>query len=225
MRREQFVILSFTAVALWGLVVPVVEGSDRGTQGSCPPHATEGWDSGTPNGWTSIVGSSITVPISGGNPGGFLQSENDGLNGTQTFDPPWTGDYAALPVALITVDLKYLTGDQVEPLVWFRRDSGTNGWIYVLEPIGTADGQWHHYEVPIDPQWSDSEAEVAGWVGVPAPNVSFAETFSNVGIVIVGADSGPSVQALGVDNFTLSPCMFSDGFESGDTSAWSSSLP
>ena len=75
--------------------------------------------------------------------------------------------------------------------------------------------------MPVNRTWSDDEARAGGWETWGTPDVSFFETMSN--IEAFGVDtalSGLQQRAIGVDNFTLWPCFFSDGFESGDTSAW-----
>jgi hypothetical protein len=41
----------------------------------CPGTNQERWDSGDPNLWIGFVGTSTTVPLSGGNPGGYLEGE------------------------------------------------------------------------------------------------------------------------------------------------------
>ncbi len=56
-------------------------------------------------------------------------------------------------------------------------------------------------------------------------HVSFADTLASVGYVQIGASSITGSQLLGLDNVTLTPCLFSDGFESGDTSAWTATVP
>ena len=55
--------------------------------------------------------------------------------------------------------------------------------------------------------------------------MSFADTLASVGIFQIGASSTSGSHLLGLDNVTLTPCLFSDGFESGDTSRWTVALP
>jgi hypothetical protein len=194
-------------------------------QEPCPPYAIEEWDGGDPNGWVGSAGSAVTVPLTGGHPGGYLQAENDLLVAAQTSAAPWAGDWVVPGIARITFDLIFPTADLTAPHVRLRRDGGTNGWYFSLGAIGINDGQWHHHEVPVNPSWTDQEAEAAGWSEAAGVHVSFAETLTGVGIVQVGASSLGGIQVLGIDNFTLTPCLFSDGFETGDTTRWDASLP
>jgi hypothetical protein len=194
-------------------------------QEPCPPYAMEGWNGGDPNGWVGSAGSALTVPLTGGHPGGYLQAVNDGVVGAQTSAAPWVGDWTVPVIARITVDLIFPTADLTAPHVRLRRDGGTNGWYFYLDSVGSNDGQWHHYEIPVNPSWTDQEAEAAGWSEQAGVHVSFADTLASVGIVQVGANPPVGSQLLGIDNFTLSPCLFSDGFETGDTTRWDVSLP
>ena len=211
-------------VVAFSIVMSLAVGA-AGAQEPCPPYASEGWDGGDPNGWLGTAGTELTVPLSGGNPGGFLQADNDSLIAAQTSLPPWNGDWGASNIARVTVDLNYLTADLVQPHVRLRRDAITNGWYFVLEPIGVNDGLWHHYEVRVNPWWTDQQAEAAGWEEAGGTHVSFADTLASVGYVQIGASSITGSQLLGIDNVTLTPCLFSDGFESGDTSAWNAAVP
>jgi hypothetical protein len=194
-------------------------------QEPCPPYAIEEWDGGDPNGWEGSAGSVLTVPLSGGHPGGYLQADNDLLVGAQTSDPPWIGDWAVPGIARITVDLIFPTADLNAPFLRLRRDGVTNGWYFSLGSIGSNDGQWHHYEAPVSPWWTDQEAEAAGWSEGAGTHVSFADTLASVAIIQVSASSPGGSHLMGIDNFTLTPCLFSDGFETGDTSRWDVSLP
>jgi hypothetical protein len=208
----------------WVLVVTlciVLVGATLAAEEPCPPFAAEGWDGGTPNGWVGTAGSAITVPMTGGNPGGYLRADNSGLAAAQTSDPPWIGDWGAANIARITFDFIYATADLNLPHVRVRESGSTSGWYFRVEQIGVNDGQWHHYEVPVDPSWTDQEAEAAGWTDGGAPNISFAATVASVGIVQLGATVLSGTEALGIDNFTLTTCLFSDGFESGDSTRWS----
>ena len=67
-------------------------------------------------------------------------------------------------------------------------------------------------------------ARAAGWWDTAGVYVSFADTVADVGIFQVSASASTTL-VLGVDNMTLSPCLFSDGFESGGTDRWSSVTP
>jgi hypothetical protein len=211
------------AAAVWLPVVATIAANELDV---CTVMAAEGWDSGVVAGWVGTAGTMVTVELVGGNPDGYLRGDNNGLVGAQTSDPPWIGDYATTGITDITVDLKYLTSNLQQPFLRLRKDGTSTGWYFVLEPVGTNDGLWHSYHVPVNPWWSDAQAQAMGWVVPGAIDVSFRDTLASVGIVVIGANSDATVHGLGIDNLTLHSCLvFADGFESGDTTEWSVTIP
>ncbi len=200
--------LATVAIVLWGTSVFAQQ---------CTPVAFEGWEDGLPGGWVGSAGSAAVVVSAGGNPGGYLRAEHSGLVGAQTSDPSWTGDLAAADLTTIELDYLYETADLLQPFVRLRQSGATNGWYYFVASIGVNDGLWHHYDVPVNPIWTDQQATAAGWVDVGPPNVSFAETVADVGIVQLSASAQAGTQALGIDNVAFIPCLFADGFEESPT--------
>lgn len=162
----------------------------------------EGWDGGNLAGWQRFgVGVSVHVEPSGGNPGGYLRATTTtGSVGTQVSSGPFVGDYAAASIRRIAMDLQFFGAAGTNPYLRLRESPSVSGWVLVLAPTGPNDGVWHHYDVPIDPTWSDAQAQAAGWQDLGSPNASFAETLASVDYVIVGTGG---VSALGVDNFSL----------------------
>ena len=223
MNRPDLVVITLcTVAAAW---LPAIATAADGLD-VCSVVVAEGWDSGGVAGWVGSTGSVVTVEAVGGNPDGHLRADNNGLVGAQTSDPPWIGDWAAAGVTDLTLDLKFLTSDLQEPFVRLRRDGATIGWYFVLEPLGTNDGVWHSYLVPVNPWWSDEQAQSMGWEVPGSIDVSFRDTLASVGIVVIGASSDITINALGIDNLTLASCLvFADGFESGNTNQWSFSSP
>ncbi len=69
--------------------------------------------------------------------------------------------------------------------------------------------------------WSDQQAQDAGWQAMDNPiQVSFADTLAGVGYLIFWVTSSDTAEVVGFDNATLACCLFSDGFESGNTTGW-----
>jgi hypothetical protein len=169
--------------------------------------ATEGWDSGSLAGWeANTLFSIVSVQATGGNPNGYILDGNVNSISTLgifTVQEPWTGDFAAARIVQIQVDLRFFGGDGLlNPRLRFRQSPFVNAWSFELTPAGTDDGLWHHYEVAIDPSWSDGEALAAGWLQEPG-TPSFAATMASVGSTEVRADGASDVESIGVDNFTL----------------------
>jgi hypothetical protein len=84
-----------------------------------------------------------------------------------------------------------------------------------------ADGMW--YEVVFD--LSDSAMTLVGGAG------TLASTLDNVIEMRILSSASPAwigddiAGALGVDNIAFDGVLFVDGFENGDVTAWSSSVP
>ena len=79
------------AAAGWALLVVAVLITPVGA--AEPAH--EGWDAGNLNGWQSNLGAALSVPASGGNPNGYLLSENASADDAVIHTGPWIGDYGA----------------------------------------------------------------------------------------------------------------------------------
>ena len=60
-------------VALFLAVIP-------GFAQDCPGATDEGWDSGDTNLWIGFVSTNVSAPLTGGNPGGYLEGEKPPLD-------------------------------------------------------------------------------------------------------------------------------------------------
>ncbi len=191
----------------------------------CPGAASEGWDAGDVNGWQGGSGTVIGVVPSGGNPDGYLSGENAGLIMIMSSTPPFAGNYATGGIREISVDTQLLSGTSVVgPAIRLRKDASSNGWFFNLADTITPDGLWHTYTVPVNPAWSDQDAENAGWQPMDSPVVvSFADTMASVGYLIFWDNQSVTGDIAGFDNVTLACPLFADSFESGNISGWSSS--
>jgi len=192
----------------------------------CPGEASEGWeDASDVNGWNGLVGTTILVHLDGGNPGGYLQTENDVRVMIASNSPPFSGDYTAGGISEISVDVQLISGvDVTYPSLRLRRDYSSNGWIFQFDETLTPDGLWHHFSVPVNSTWTDQQAQDAGWQPMDTPIVvSFFETMSNLTELLISVNGVAIGDVVGFDNVTLSCPLFADGFESGDLYEWSSS--
>jgi len=192
----------------------------------CPGEASEGWENaGDVNGWNGLTGTTILVNLAGGNPGGYLRGENVGSVMIASNTPPFSGDYTAGGIREISFDVQLISGvDVTYPLVRLRRSYSTNGWSFSFDETLTPDSLWHHFSVPVNPAWTDQQAQDAGWHSLDDPIVvSFFETMSNLTELIISVGGAANGDVVGFDNVSLSCPLFADGFESGDLYEWSSS--
>ena len=87
------------------------------------------------------------------------------------------------------------------------------------------DGQWRTFSAPISPTWSDAQAIAAGWWTpdtIGSPNYyTFVETLSVMDALTFSVSTVPADHPIGFDNASISCGLFADGFESGNTGAWS----
>jgi hypothetical protein len=170
---------------------------------------SEDWDN-PGNGVAGWQGNTIATTVfhqaAGGNPNGYL-----GSSGTVTasFDIGATtelaaasGNYAAAGITQVSFDVLLLTGQFDD--AWFRvrfQDSTSNGWrISLTDDFGL--GLWNSYSIAFNPNWSDANALLGGWVQEgSAP--SFAATMADVYHPEVRLSGEGSLEA-GIDNFVLS---------------------
>ncbi len=147
----------------------------------------------------------------GGNPDGYLCSFSDPGNpkpistiGALNRDARYTGDYQAANIRRVDVDLNLLSGSLLHVYLRFRYlDCKHNGWDFEIAhrlPLG----QWKSFQIPFDPNWSDTEAKAAGWIQ-EANSASFSETMRHVYTAEIRLSSGINVvnTRLGIDNFAL----------------------
>jgi len=208
---------------------------------------TETFDGGSNvGGWTFGTGNEF-IESSGGNPGAYLHDSF-----VDTFAPQprtsqpsiFTGDLRQLGVSRIGVDL-----------ITFSVDFGADGrplTLMLISDQGTPsnfDDDWAAYlmgpsNVPLPGEgWISYSFDVpsqetslpAGWATIALGSSSPPEPDWNQLITDVAEVrffyGDPTMffifqgWNLGVDNPTISYGLFSDGFESGDTSAWSATVP
>ena len=193
----------------------------------CTGAESEGWDQGALNGWGGFSGTSVFVETSGGNPEGYLSADNIGQVGILTSAAPWIGDWPD-DIRELVVDIQVFgTGNGGEgPSIRVRRNASTNGWYYELGSLIPLDGQWHQTALPLNPLWTDLEAEANGWQLIPGTGeYSWAEVMASLGYLIVLVNGVADDEWIGIDNISRDCGLFSDNFESGDTGAWSLAAP
>ncbi len=193
----------------------------------CPGATQEGWDSGDLNLWIGYVVTDVSAPLTGGNPGGFLEAEKSsfGMVSVGNESPPWSGDWVAGEIRKISIDVYIPSGTGTTSMNFrVRRSASSSGWYYDSFGSLADDGLWHTFTAPISPTWSDAQAIAAGWWTpdiVGNPNYfTFIETLTVMDYLIFSISTVPADNPIGFDNATISCGLFADGFESGDTSAW-----
>ncbi len=178
------------------------------------------WDGGSLNDWRgNTAWTQVSVVTTGGNPVGYLSSTSKpGGNPSNTIGAVnesyrYTGNYTAAGVNQVSFDLKLVSG-QVGWVAFRVRyhDARYNGWYYRLRstPLTITHmspvlplGEWVHFDVPINPNWTDAEAKAAGWEQEPT-SPSFSETMSDVYTVEIRLySSNLGNTTLGIDNFVL----------------------
>jgi hypothetical protein len=164
------------------------------------------WDDGNLDGWAAnTVQTSVSVMEDGGETGGFLRSTSPsggwGIVGAVGLEPEFSGDFIAKGYTRMTVSLQFSTGDYSSAVFRVRYlDSRYNGWFIPLACDLLSTG-WQKVSVEFQPDWSDEDAESAGWIQ-ESRSASFSETMANVyhaGIRCQGAGS----LVMGIDNFCL----------------------
>ncbi len=208
---------------------------------------TETFDGGSNvGGWTFGTGNEL-IESSGGNPGAYLHDTF-----VDTFAPQprtsqpsiFTGDLRQLGVSRIGIDLITFSVDfsaEGRPLtLMLISDQGTpanpdDDWAaYLMGPSNVPlPGQgWisFSFEVP-----SQETSLPAGWatLGIgpsSPPEPDWNQVITNV-VELRFFYGDPTMffifqgWNLGLDNPRISYGLFDDGFESGDTSAWSATMP
>ena len=191
------------------------------------------FEDGTTMGWREGLQSpNPPVNVSTGGPGGigdnYLEIVSSGGVGAGsrlvTFNnSQWTGDFTALgPVPTLALDMANFGGTALSMRVAVESATafGTQ-WASATAAILPPDGNWYAVE------FSLNESEMAR-VGGTQPLATVLASVSELRILSSTSPSwrGDSLIAtLGVDNIRVSGAIFSDGFESGNTSAWSNVTP
>jgi len=208
---------------------------------------TETFDGGSNvGGWTFGTGNEV-IEGSGGNPGAYLHDTF-----VDTFAPQprtsqpsiFTGDLRQLGVTSIGIDLITHSVDfsaEGRPLtLMLVSDEGTpanfdDDWAaYIMGPsnVPLPGEGWVSYSFDVP---SQETALPAGWATIAFGASSPPEPDWNLLITDVAEVrffyGDPTMVFifqgwnLGLDNPTISYGLFDDGFESGDTSAWSMTVP
>ena len=221
--KTRFAAVSFLTVFVSFFVVVT-----PGIAQYCPGATDEGWDSGDLNLWIGFFSTNVSSPLTGGNPSGYLEGEKTSAGpvivGNQS--PPWSGDWVAGEIRKISMDINIPGGTGTTSLNFrIRRGASSNGWYYDSFESLTDDGQWRTFSAPISPTWSDAQAIAAGWWTpdtIGSPNYyTFVETLSVMDALTFSVSTVPADHPIGFDNASISCGLFADGFESGNTGAWS----
>ena len=153
----------------------------------------------------------VSHQVAGGNPGGFLQTDNTGNNtffyavGAVNTSTNYSGVFAP-GLWNIAVDLNFMQGNFGDALLRFRfHDSSANGWHTSLTNAFT--NTWNTRSVIFDTTWSDADAISNGWVkesdGILA-TPSFAGLWGDVytsEVRLLGTTSSTNLVA-GIDNYS-----------------------
>jgi hypothetical protein len=208
----------------WMMVAVFLTLTSAGSAQVCPDGLTEGWDSGTTEGWVGLLSTSLTAHATGGNPAGYLEmTPASSQTAMQYFGVPWGGSWSAQGFYSFEIDLRFDTVAAGNSLLRLRPDASSSGWYYTIAASGPADLAWHHYRIDFDPHWSNAEAEAAGWYAPGGSDPGFAETMAAVDYVEIWVTTTGSVS---VDNLSLGclepHCSVGDreGWDDSDLGGW-----
>ena len=166
------------------------------------------------NGWGQGTIATTVVHIgAGGNPGGFIQLRKDLGSPVDdiaafTANPNFTGNYAAAGIARVSVDLNFGTNNVTNAWVRYRPDAVTNGWLHPLTNVFPTN-VWNSYAVNFDPNWSNAQAQAAGWITdqdinpAATPSPPFATVMASVGEAEVRFASPDTSTLVSVDNYSI----------------------
>nr|HPM42628.1 PEP-CTERM sorting domain-containing protein [Candidatus Omnitrophota bacterium] len=145
---------------------------------------------------------------SDGNPGGFIRAGGNRIMGFINRTADFTGDYLSKGYNGVSLDMVVLMQQlpAYKPYLVFRYSPSYNGWKYVIDDftVNTA-GTWQHFDIPLDPSWTDAEAAANGWAPVDSYMLKpFGETMSHVESFSLLSDYPSNVgKVLGLDNVRL----------------------
>ncbi len=208
---------------------------------------TETFDGGSNvGGWTFGTGNEV-IEASGGNPGAYLHDTF-----VDTFAPQprtsqpsiFTGDLRQLGVSRIGIDLITFSVDfsaEGRPLtLMLISDQGTPGnfdddwaaYLMGLANVPLPGEGWISYSFDVP---SQETSLPAGWATLAfgsssPPDPDWNQVITNV-VELRFFYGDPTMffifqgWNLGLDNPTISYGLFDDGFDSGDTTAWSATMP
>jgi len=131
------------------------------------------FDTGDEGWWIYGDGTNFTYHASGGNPGGFISANDQGLNETWFFVSPdtWAGNWSSFLGDTIYFDLKLISGDTnryysaVDVIIDTEGTGHYAAWSSGIDP---ELGSWTHYEVRL----SESNFQITGdrtWDQIDSP--------------------------------------------------------
>jgi len=153
-----------------------------------------GFDAGS-EGWTAVLGGDPLWIGSGGNGGGFLQITDVSNDDFLAVLPAGAlGNWSAYLGGTLSFDGRNVNGDSPDwptfGLVTLTGAAGTLTLDLIAAGQPPADGQWHHYEVPLT---------VAAW-GATLPAVLANVTGASIG----GEFHAGVTEVVGFDNINIS---------------------
>jgi hypothetical protein len=203
-------------------------------------HFTDDFESGAP-GWTHsgtgdswALGSGVTGPYSGS----FAYHADDV---SSISDQRLVSPAVNLPASGFPITLQFWTYQELEDggagcydggILEITTDGGTN-WTQLQDSVLITDP----YDGTVDSGFSNPLAGQPAWCGDPQPWLkSVVELDADAGETVqfrfrLGTDSSVSHPGWDIDDVLVQSCEivialpFEDGFESGDTSAWSNTVP
>jgi hypothetical protein len=203
-----------TALPAWAVDPVQVDDFEDGT--------TMGWEEGAPS-------PNPPVNVANGGPGGagdaYLENTSSGGTGAGSRmvmfnNAQWTGDYVAAGVSSLQAHLNNLGATDLPMRVAIEGAGG--GRFASIDPIVLPAGSgWQHVVFEL------TDAAMTSVGGAQ----TLAEVLANVTELRVLASNVPDwngaalVATVGMDNLASGSSVFTDGFESGDTTAWSLTVP
>jgi hypothetical protein len=155
------------------------------------------FDKGDEGWWIYFDGKNFTYHASGGNPGGFISVEDQGLGETWFFVSPdtWAGDWSSFLGGTISFDQKLISGDTnkyysaVDVIIDTEGTGHYASWSSGIDPkLGT----WTHYEVRI----SESNFEITG-------DRTWGQILSNVTNLVIRGEHIVGPDTEGIDNIRV----------------------
>lgn len=141
------------------------------------------FDSDIGNWIQNTIQTTVGHAANGGNPGGYLTTNNLSSNntfeaiGAQNTSDDYSGEFAD-GLWKISVDLSFVNGDFTDSWLRFRfMNPIHNGWHISLADSGFFDETWQSYSVTFNTTWDDTTAMANGWIkeedgGVATPSFS-----------------------------------------------------
>lgn len=212
---------------------------DCGVGTTASVHFEDDFESGAP-GWTHsgtgdtwALGPGITGPHSGSLV--FHADDVSSVSDQRLVSPP-----VSLPASGSPITLQFWNYQELEDGGTACYDGGilevsTDGstWIQLDDPVLITDP----YDGPIDDGYSNPLANLPAWCGDPQPwlkSVVDLDAYVDQTVQFrfrLGTDSSTSHPGWDIDDVLVQSCevlpdlIFEDGFESGDTTAWSATVP